>query len=72
MKAGEYPLSAIAFEKMFQTTLEVLNPRSRKVVARFELTDWILDCLPDRRFAINTTDSDGVFQVRVAMFELGK
>jgi hypothetical protein len=70
MSGAEYSLSAMAFEKMFRTTLEVLNPRARKVVARFELEDWILDCLPDRRFAVNETESDGTSRVKVVWFSL--
>lgn len=72
ISAAEYSLSAMAFEKMFRTNLEVLNPRARKVVARFELEDWILDCLPDRRFAINQTEFDGTSRVKVAWFSLDR
>lgn len=72
MSGIEVPLAAMAFDKMFRTTLEVLNPRSRNVVARFELEDWILDCLPDRRFAINATEADGIFRVKIAWFELDR
>ena len=67
---NEVPVSAMAFNKMFRTTVEVLNPRSRRVVARFDMEDWILDCLPDRRFAMSVRAADGSFHVKIVQFDL--
>lgn len=59
----------VALEKMFRTTIEVIDPRSARVVARRTIDDWIVDALPAKRAAAYVVDSDGIPRVRI--LELG-
>lgn len=67
---SEYPVSQIAFERMFRSTIEVLNWRTRRVVARVDLDDWVFDCLPDRRVAAYNVDAEGIARVRILWLDV--
>ena len=70
IRRPEYPISQIAFEKMFRTTIEVLNWRSRRVIARLDLDEWVFDCLPDRRFAAYHVDGEGISYVQMLWLDI--
>ena len=63
----EVPGRFIATEKLWTTTVEVLDPRHNRVVARSPLGGYVINALPDRRVAVYEEDENGA---RVRVVEL--
>lgn len=60
----------IALDKMFRTVVEVINPRTSRVVARRLLSEWVVEVLPAGRVAIYSVGEDGVPHVLIAELRL--
>jgi hypothetical protein len=67
---GEVDYRSLANEKLFKTMVEVIDPRTNRVVARQQFDSWIVSALPNRRAAIYTTDADGVPHVTIVQLRL--
>lgn len=68
--AGEMRASAFEQQKMFRTVVEVLDPRTARVVTRRLLDEWIIAVLTNERAAIYTADADGVPRLRIVDLKL--
>ena len=67
---GEVDYRSLANEKLFQTMVEVIDPRANRVVGRQQFDAWLVSALPNRRAAVYTTDSDGVPHVTILQLRL--
>jgi hypothetical protein len=70
VRAREYPLSAIDFDKLFRSTIEYLDLGSQRVLARYDLNHWILACLPGNRVALYCETEDGDVYVQISQVRL--
>jgi hypothetical protein len=55
----------IAFEKLFRTIVEVIDPKEGRVVARRSFDDWFVAGLPTGRSAIYSVDQQGLPHVAI-------
>lgn len=67
---GELRSNMIAVEKLWKTVVEVIDPRSTRVVARADLDEWVFAALPGRKAVGRRIDAEGVPQVAVLQFAL--
>jgi hypothetical protein len=58
------------YEKTHRTTIEILNPRLNRVVARNTLDSWVVAALPGGRAAIYETTPDGIPSIRIVQMEM--
>lgn len=68
--AGEVRLADFAMEKLHRTTVEVLDLKARKVIARATLNAWVCAVLPGLRVAFYTVDSDGIPRIEISQLSL--
>lgn len=68
----EIPVSAVAFEKLYKTTIEVIDPKQRRVVARLLTNTLIIEALPNQRAVAYTVDANGNRQVSVISLSLDR
>lgn len=68
----EYRYNELQLEKMFHTTIEVIDPSAKRVVARLTLPYWIIESMPGNRAAAYTVDSNGVPHVDIFAFEIAR
>ena len=61
----EVSSSAIAYDKLFRTTVEVIDPTIGRVVARREFDKYILAALASRRAVTYSVDADGLPRLEV-------
>lgn len=66
----EVDLNKMSFEKMFHTTIEVIEPGTRRVISRTTLPHWLIAALPGMRAAAYTVDEGGVPHVEVIELKL--
>lgn len=66
----EFPVEAIAFERMYVSRVEVLDPTTGRLVARTDLDSWIVSSFPRNRAAIYGTTELGVPFVRIVQLSL--
>lgn len=66
----ELPVEAIEFDKLYRTTVEVLLPDEKRVLARTDLDVWIVSALPGNRAAIYGTTDLGYPFVRIVRLNL--
>ncbi|MGH7470688.1 MAG: hypothetical protein ACRENP_22295 [Longimicrobiales bacterium] len=66
----EVPSDAIQREKMYRTIIEVIDPRSARVVARTSLDDYVVAAFPGRKAAIYYTDADGTPHFSIVQLSL--
>jgi hypothetical protein len=64
-KGAEFLYNKMSFDKMFQTTIEVIDPQARRVLARTTVPHWIVAALPGRRLAGYATDAEGEPHVEI-------
>jgi hypothetical protein len=55
----ELSTSSIAFEKLYHTAIEVIDPSINRVIARSFLDSWIVEALPNRRAVTYSVDVAG-------------
>jgi hypothetical protein len=68
--AIEYPASAIDIEKLFVTTVEVIDPLAKRVVARTTLDSYVRGVMADGSVWSLESDDDGRRSVRVTTLAL--
>jgi hypothetical protein len=59
-----------AMEKMFRTRVEIIDPKSARIVTSITLDGWIVEGLPGRRAAIYGTTAQGTPYVRIVQLTL--
>jgi hypothetical protein len=64
-KGAEFLYNKMSFDKMFQTTIEVIDPQARRVLARTTVPHWIVAALPGRRLAGYAVDAEGEPHVEI-------
>lgn len=62
--------SSIAFEELFDSIVEVIDPRDRTVLARKTVLGWIIGILPGPRLVRYTADSTGDLFLEILDAEL--
>jgi hypothetical protein len=69
---GAYEVAArqIAFEKMYRSTIEAIDPANGRVLAHLEHNEWVFTALPGNRAAIYTVDDDGIARVKIVELTL--
>lgn len=67
---GEVSLRRIAVEKLYRTTIEVIDPAIGRVVARTSVDGWVLEALPGRRAARYTVAEDETPRIEILSFSL--
>lgn len=70
LRGGEVITRGIAFEKLYSTMIEVIDPREGRVVARQLIDGYVAYALPGRRAATLSSDDDGFFRVGVLSLTL--
>jgi hypothetical protein len=68
--AREIPVRAVRHEKLHKTTVEVLDPRSGRVVARSELPDWVISTMAGDLAAAYIVGEDDIPRIRLLRFAL--
>lgn len=68
--AGEHSTSRIAWEHLFRTTIEVIDPRAGRVIARGSFDAAILAALPGNRAAAYSVTSAGVPQISILSIQI--
>jgi hypothetical protein len=66
----EYSVRSIAMDKLYRTAMEVIDPRTMRVVARLFIDAHVIAALPDRRAAIYTVDQSDIPRVSIVQLEL--
>jgi hypothetical protein len=67
---SEIAARSIKFESLFGTTIEVVDPRAGRVVARRTIDECVIGALPGRRAAIYRVDSDGFPRIIIKRFDI--
>lgn len=67
-RSGEYEYRTIALDKLFTTTIEIIDPKTRRVVTRRSLEQFVVSALPGLRAAAYSVDEEG--GVRVSILQL--
>jgi hypothetical protein len=67
---GEVRMADFAFEKMYRTTIEVIDPVAGEVLARTELDQLVSSALPGPHAVVYTADADGIVKLRVVRLTL--
>jgi hypothetical protein len=70
LTAREVSVRDIAFEKLFRTVIEVIDPRRARVVARRFVDKWVVASIPGLRAAMYATNADGVPTVSIVQLLL--
>ena len=60
----------MAYEKLYRTMVEVIDPTEGRVITRRTIDQWVIAALPGRRIAAYTVDRDGIPQVEISQIEL--
>ena len=60
----------MAFEKLYSTTIELIDPVEARVLARRTIDQWVIAALPGRRIATYVVDRDGIPRVEISQIEL--
>jgi hypothetical protein len=63
-------MKKMSYEKLFRTTIEVLDPRRGRVVARRSIDEYIMTALPNNRAAIYSVDADGISHISIVSLAL--
>ena len=64
---GSLPLGP---DEMYDTIIEVLDPRGRDVIARGSVSAWLAAVLPDGRALFHSADADGTPHLSVQQLRL--
>jgi hypothetical protein len=67
---SEIDVRRLAPEKMYRTTIEVIDPRTRRIVARRIIPELIVAALPDRRAAAYVVGPDEVPRIAILRVDL--
>jgi hypothetical protein len=67
----EYRGRDMAFDRMFTTYVEVIDPVAARVVAMLHINGYVFETLPGRRIALYRVDQAGIPRVDIAMLTLG-
>lgn len=57
-------------EKLFHTTIEVIDPQAQQVVARTTIPQWVVGVTHDRHVAVYEVGDDDIPRVRILSFQL--
>lgn len=63
-------VSSLSFERMFQTTIEVIDRRAQRVVTRTTVPYWVIATLPSMRAAVYSVDRAGVPHIDIFALEI--
>jgi hypothetical protein len=66
----EVPARAIKMERLFRTTVEVIDPRRRRLVKSHVVDAYVINALPNGRAAFLDMLQDGSARIRVMSFRL--
>lgn len=66
----ETRMAAVAFEKLYRTIVEVIDPAVGRVVARAELDQVVVAALPGLLAVLHTADADGIVRLKVVRLSL--
>lgn len=70
MGGNEVPVRDSPLHLLFETTIEALDPRSQRVIARVTVPRLVVGALPGARVAFYEVGSNGVSRVRIAQVVL--
>lgn len=70
VRGRDVSIRQIAHEKLFHTTVEVIDPRARRVVARQTLPAFVFAAFAERRAATYTVDRNDTPHVEIIAFTL--
>ncbi len=62
--------TSVRFDKLFHTTLEVIDPRAARVVARVTIESDVVAALPGERAAVYTVGPDDIPRVKILKLTL--
>ena len=67
---SEIEIRRLALEKMYRTTIEVIDPRTKRVLARRIIPEVIVAALPNRRAAAYVVGPDDVPRIAILRLDL--
>jgi hypothetical protein len=62
----------ISLDKLFRTTVEVLDDRNSRVIARVTIDGWILASMPSNRAAVYSMKDNGTIHIRIVQLLLNE
>jgi hypothetical protein len=65
---SEISMKQFGIDKLWTTVIEVIDPRTLRLIAHEKLAEWAVSPLSDHRLAVRRFDADGAPQV--AIFQL--
>ncbi len=65
-----YSTKDMAYNHVFRTYVEVIDPQQARVVARHTIDGYVFEALPDRRAALYEVDITGIPRVRIVSLAL--
>ena len=68
----EYAMRAMAFDKLFRTYVEVIDPAQKRVLTSKTFDGYIFEALPNRRVALYKVDENGFPRVHIATLQLNR
>ena len=66
----EYRMIDMAYDKLFTTYVEVIDPINARVIAAHHINGYVFEALPGRRVALYRVDRDGIPRVDIAALSL--
>jgi hypothetical protein len=69
-KSGEGALNEIDWEKVYHTRIEVIDPKTNRVVVRNRLREFVIAAFPDRKVAIYQADEAGTPRISIAQLTI--
>ncbi len=67
---SEFMARAVMYDKLYTTYVEVIDPRTARVVTSHKINGYVMEALPDRRAALYRVDLSGIPRVQIVAFTL--
>jgi hypothetical protein len=67
---SEYRMRDISYDKLYRTYVEVIDPRTARVVTSHSLEGYVMEALPDRRVVLYRVDENGFPRVQIVALTL--
>ena len=67
---SEYAMRAVGYDKLYRTYVEVIDPRTARVVTTHRIDGYVMQALPDRQVALYRVDENGIPRVDIATLVL--
>lgn len=67
---SEYMARSVIYDKLYATYVEVIDPRTARVITSHRIDGYVMEALPDRRVALYRVDENGIPRVQIAALTL--